>query len=107
MNNKFETFYYDNGQVSSWQSHIVIMDAQKNELMTKIIEVNAPLKYGGWTIYQASFDPDQPNWTGLLVVRDKGTPIIYAGFGLLFLGIAFHFYLKLYLSYVHQKGIKQ
>ncbi|MCX6996597.1 MAG: cytochrome c biogenesis protein ResB [Kiritimatiellaeota bacterium] len=53
------------------------------------IEVNAPLLYGGYGFYQATYDASEEDlsWTGLLVVRDPGVPVVYLGFVLLLAGV--------------------
>ena len=59
----------------------------------KTIEVNSPLSYGGYTFYQSGFDPKDPKWTSLQVVRDPGVPLVYAGFGLMMVGLTAVLYL--------------
>ena len=56
-------------------------------LREQTIEVNAPLLYGGYGFYQASYREEDPSWTALLVVRDPGVPVVYAGFILLIAGV--------------------
>ncbi|MDP6491292.1 MAG: cytochrome c biogenesis protein ResB, partial [Kiritimatiellia bacterium] len=58
----------------------------------KTIEVNAPLSYRGYTFYQSGYNPKDPKWTSLQVVRDPGVPIVYAGFGFMILGLIAVFY---------------
>ncbi len=51
------------------------------------IEVNSPLSHGGYSIYQAIYDPNRPGWTGLEVVRDPGIPLVYVGLIMMMAGI--------------------
>lgn len=51
------------------------------------IMVNHPLKHRGYALYQAHFDPRQPGWTGLDVVRDPGVNVVFAGIALLNIGV--------------------
>jgi len=51
------------------------------------LAVNAPLSYGGYTFYQSGYDPADTTWTSLLVVRDPGVPLVFAGFGILIVGL--------------------
>jgi hypothetical protein len=57
-------------------------------VMTKTIEVNHPLSYGGYVFYQASYDPNRPGWTGLEVVADPGIMLVYLGLIMLLAGVA-------------------
>jgi hypothetical protein len=56
------------------------------------IEVNHPLRYGGFAIYQSDFNPQDETFSGFQVVRDPGLPVVYAGFVLVTLGILVAFY---------------
>lgn len=62
-------------------------------VLEKTIEVNAPLSYKGYTLYQSGYNPRDHAWTSLQVVRDPGVPLVYAGFFLMIVGLAFVFYL--------------
>jgi len=53
----------------------------------KTIEVNAPLSYGGYSIYQTGYNEDDPKWTSLQVVHDPSVPVIYTGFILMIIGL--------------------
>jgi hypothetical protein len=57
-------------------------------VMTRTIEVNYPLSYGGYVFYQASYDPNRPGWTGLEVVTDPGIMLVYIGLIMLLAGVA-------------------
>lgn len=56
------------------------------------ILVNRPLHAGGYHLYQLSWGESPRRFTELLVVSDSGTAWTYAGFLLLGLGSAFHFW---------------
>jgi len=62
------------------------------EILSKDIQVNAPLNFGGYNFFQASYDSQDLSWSGLQVVKDPGVPVIYAGFVLLILGLVMIFY---------------
>lgn len=51
------------------------------------IEVNRPLRIGGWKVYQSTYDRTGWQWSGLEFVRDPGVPFVYCGFALLALGV--------------------
>jgi hypothetical protein len=53
------------------------------------IEVNHPMRIGGWDIYQLSYDAEKGRWSEISVfelVRDPSLPIVYIGIALLALG---------------------
>ncbi len=58
------------------------------------IEVNKPLHYGGFNIYQFDYDGQAGQFTVLQVVSDTGLTIVYAGFALLALGAFRHFWFQ-------------
>lgn len=54
--NDFRIEHYESGQPKSFESDIVIQDKETGETISKTIEVNHPLVYKDFSIYQASFD---------------------------------------------------
>jgi cytochrome c-type biogenesis protein CcsB len=53
-----------------------------------VIEMNRPLSYGGWKFFQSSYHIDeQHRATVLSVSRDPGQAVVFAGYGLLVLGM--------------------
>jgi len=60
----------------------------------KKIEVNDPLKYGGYTFYQASYDNQNLSWSGLQVKKDPGVGLVYLGFIIMTLGMVVIFYIN-------------
>lgn len=58
------------------------------------IEVNRPLHYGGYHLYQHSYDSQQGRYTILSVVCDTGLNAVYSGYGLLCAGMFSHFWLR-------------
>jgi len=55
----------------------VIENGQK--VLTKTIEVNVPLHYGGLSFYQNDYRPDDPTFSGFQVVKDPGVWLVYLG----------------------------
>ncbi len=53
--NWFQMSRYPSGAPKEYQSELVVIDDGK-EILTKVIEVNDPLSYKGWTFYQSSFE---------------------------------------------------
>ncbi len=54
--NDFRIEHYNTGMPKSFESDIVIEDKETGEKISKTIEVNHPLVYKDFAIYQASFD---------------------------------------------------
>ena len=54
--NDFRIEHYDSGMPKSFESDVVIEDKETGEKISKTIEVNHPLIYKDFAIYQASFD---------------------------------------------------
>lgn len=79
--------------IKDWKSKLRIVEGGKT-IVEKTIEVNDPLKYGGYAFYQASYDPQNEKLSGLQVARDPGVPLVYFGFFSLCFGIIFIFYIK-------------
>ncbi len=53
--NWFHMTRYSSGAPKEYQSELVVLEDGK-EIFTKVIEVNDPLSYKGWTFYQSSFE---------------------------------------------------
>ncbi len=64
------------------------------EILSKVIEVNHPLHYGGYHFYQHSYDAEEGKYTILSVTSDSGLYCVYAGYWMLCLGVIWHFWLR-------------
>ena len=53
------------------------------------VRVNQPLVHGDFAFYQANFDPERPQYAGIMVVRDPGLGVVYTGLGSITLGVLF------------------
>ncbi len=73
-------------RVKEFKSKLAVIEGDK-VVLKKTIEVNDPLRYKGYTFYQASYDPEENRWTGLQVVKDPGVGIVYLGFIMLMAGV--------------------
>lgn len=51
------------------------------------LSVNRPLEHEGYWLYQGNYDPKDPSYSGILVVRDPGLRVVMAGLILGALGI--------------------
>lgn len=92
--------YQGTNRASSYASHVQIKDGPDT-----VISMNNPLKYRGYTLYQASFSSDergQPVESILSVNKDPGRPVKYFGSFLIVLGCIVLFYFKKIL--VRKKG---
>lgn len=52
-----------------------------------VISVNMPHKFGGYTLYQSSYDPADAGYSLLTVTMDRGVWIVYSGFALFLIGV--------------------
>lgn len=83
--------YEDHPQaISEFTSRIRLIEAGTNKQAT--VRVNHPIVHHGFRIYQLGYNPDDPTWSALLLVKDPGIPLVYTGFGLLLLGLLMTFY---------------
>ncbi|MDP2896214.1 MAG: cytochrome c biogenesis protein ResB [bacterium] len=81
------------GRVKDFKSSLrLLQDGQV--VASKTIEVNKPLKYAGWAIYQSSYDSIHESWSGLEIAKDPGIPLVYLGFLLITIGVLYGFYLR-------------
>jgi len=87
----------EGGRIKDFKSALTVIDGG-TEAVQKTIVVNDPLRYKGYTFYQSSYDAKNLSWSGLQVTRDPGVPVVYAGFGLLILGVTIVFYINPYLA---------
>ena len=63
----------------------IVKDGQ--DVLTQEISVNNPLFYEGYGFYQANFDPNNPRYSGIEVVRDPGLMLVEIGMWGLFIGV--------------------
>lgn len=82
------------GGIKEFRSDVSVVENGKVKLK-KTVKVNDPLKYRGYTVYQASYDEKTLKSSGFIVKKDPGVPVVYAGFLLLCLGMAIRVYEKL------------
>lgn len=90
--------YYEKEKrdIKNFRSTISILDFNSvtgGKSLTETVSVNSPVTYKGYRIYQASWDPGRMDWTGFLIVKDPGIPVVYIGFilsgiGILYLSLA-------------------
>jgi cytochrome c biogenesis protein ResB len=56
------------------------------------LAVNHPLIHRGYWLYQSNYRPEDPSYSGILVMKDPGLGIVYAGFVMVSLGMILSFY---------------
>ena len=72
-------------------SHVEILEGGK-VVREQSIRVNHPLRYKGFSFYQASYDSQAEKWTGLAVVQDPGTVVIFTSIITIMLGLTLNIY---------------
>lgn len=81
------------GRVKDFKSTLRLV--QNGQVVaSKTIEVNKPLKYAGWAIYQSFYDSEYESWSGLEIAKDPGVSWVYLGFLLITVGVLYGFYLR-------------
>ncbi len=86
--------YVRDNPIKSFASHVTLLDSAGAEKRQAVIRVNEPLREGRFTFYQSSYDPETERSSTLEVVSDPGVPLVFTGFILMPLGIAFVFYVQ-------------
>ncbi len=92
------------------EAHALVFDAKPDDIKafrsrvtvqggegagrSAVISVNHPLAHGGYWFYQSNFRKEDPTYSGILVVKDPGLPIVYFGFGMIAVGVIYIFYVK-------------
>lgn len=79
--NEFRRQNYPGTQMAkSFEADVTLTDPARDVTIHRIISLNNPLKYRGYSLFQASFI-DGPTETTVLAVRnDPGVPLVYLGF---------------------------
>ncbi|MDP3768348.1 MAG: cytochrome c biogenesis protein ResB, partial [Dehalococcoidia bacterium] len=72
---------------AGFESDVELTDAGRGVMLLRTIKMNEPLRYRGYSLYQASFVAGTPEVTVLAVRNDPGTPFVYAGGAIILLGV--------------------
>lgn len=80
-------------EVKAYRSRLAVYE-EGNKVLEKTISVNDPLSYGGYSFYQSNYREDDPTYSGILVVKDPGLPLVWTGFGMLCFGMIFAYYVR-------------
>ena len=74
-------FYPGGSRPRSFESHVTIVDPSSGGTESRVISMNNPAKYGGYTLFQSSYRYDGNRAVSFLsVARDRGMPIVFAGY---------------------------
>ena len=79
--------------ISDYISELQIIEDGK-VVTEKDIEVNHPLRFGGYHFYQSSYDDKAGQYTVLQVVSDTGLYVVYAGYWMLCIGAIWHLWFR-------------
>jgi hypothetical protein len=91
------------GPIKSFKSTMQLVEGEE-VVGERVVEVNSPLRHKGYTFYQSGYNPDDLSYTSLQVVNDPGVPVVYAGFGLMIVGLFIVFYLNPWLQERRKKS---
>ena len=69
----FRLKQFENGAPKAYESDLVVLDGQGNELKRATINVNHPLQFGGLTIFQSSYQPLEEGTRARLRVVDNAS----------------------------------
>ncbi|OGR41682.1 MAG: hypothetical protein A2X35_12455 [Elusimicrobia bacterium GWA2_61_42] len=83
----FHIFYsLEQAEIKNFISKVTLIPGEGPKVCAEIA-VNKPLKAGGYTLYQTSYDPADAGYSLLTVTRDRGVWVVYAGFTMLLMGV--------------------
>lgn len=86
-------FEGDDEEPKAFRSRLAVI-ADGEVAATRAIEVNHPLTYGGYAFYQSDYRKEDPSYSGILVVRDPGLPVVLAGLAMICAGLLYAFYAR-------------
>jgi hypothetical protein len=79
-------------EVKAFLSHVTARQGSTAE--RAVISVNDPMDFGGWTLYQVNYNPEDPTYSGLEAVRDPGVLWVFVGFTLICVGVFYMLYVE-------------
>jgi len=92
-----------NRAISDYISELEVIDNDGKIVARKDIEVNHPLRYGGYRFYQQDYDHQAGRYTILEAVSDTGIPAVFAGYWMLCIGVIWHMWLRHLFKYIGSK----
>lgn len=72
-------------------SHVEILE-KGAVVREQTIRVNHPLRYKGFSFYQATYDSNEEKWSGFSVVKDPGTGMVFASIIMIMFGLVWNIY---------------
>ena len=100
------TFNKGTRAAKHFESDLTLQDHATGEVTRKTIEVNTPMKYKGFVIYQASWNPQNRKMSIFQISKDPGKKILYLGWVMAVSGSIFMFFLKPFLQKLIKAGSK-
>ncbi|HUJ70746.1 MAG TPA: cytochrome c biogenesis protein ResB [Verrucomicrobiae bacterium] len=85
------------GPIKSFKSTLELVEGE-SVVGHRVVEVNSPFTYKGYTFYQSGYNPEDLSYTSLQVVKDPGVVVVYSGFALMIAGLFIVFYLNPWLD---------
>lgn len=80
------SYALERADIKNFSSSVTVRASGKPDLPAQVA-VNKPLRVGGYTLYQTSYDPADAGYSLLTVTMDRGAWVVYTGFALLLIGI--------------------
>lgn len=79
-------YRFEPARIKQFASEVEVLE-EGRVVASRRIAVNTPLRWKGWTLYQSGYDRERDGVSVLQVSHDPGTPVVYAGFILMPLGL--------------------
>ena len=83
---KFIMESYDDGSPRRFASDVTVAPREGGGEVSGTVEVNKPLRYRGWKIYQHDYDAAEGRYSVLELVRDPWLWAVYAGIFMMLAG---------------------
>ncbi|HEU4338843.1 MAG TPA: cytochrome c biogenesis protein ResB [Planctomycetota bacterium] len=87
-----------------FESDLTLTDHETGEVTKKTIEVNTPMKYKGFVIYQSGWNEGERRMSIFQISKDPGKKILYLGWVMAVSGSIFMFFLKPFLQKLIKTG---